>query len=143
MDHKYSSKFRNKNIPYAKVGLRVFRSLFDAETYCAEKGLDVDSAIEYGESPELKTKVQEIALIQKAVLRGLRDALDGCKARVNTELSLAVKARDQAEKSRDLLLDYYKGKVLEVIAKGDGLYEAQKTVTAMLEDLEWLTGWRG
>lgn len=143
MDHKYSSKFRNKNIPYAKVGLRVFRSLFDAETYCTEKGLDADSAIEYGESPELKAKVREIALIQKAVLRGLRDALNGCTAQVGIELSHAVQAREQAEKSRDLLLDHYKGKVLEVIAKGNGLYEAQKTVTAMLEDLEWLTGWRG
>lgn len=143
MDHKYSSKFRNKNIPYAKVGLRVFRSLFDAETYCTEKGLDVDSAIEYGESPELKEKVREIAVVQKAVLRGLRDALDGCKARVNTELSLAVQARERAEKSRDLLLGYYEEKVRETIAKGDGLYEARKTVTAMLEDLERLTGWRG
>lgn len=31
MAHKYS-KFKNKNIPYAKVGRRVFNSLFDAET---------------------------------------------------------------------------------------------------------------
>jgi len=143
MDHKYSSKFRNKNIPYAKVGLRVFRSLFAAETYCTEKGLDVDSAIEYGESAELKEQVRGIALMQKSILRGVLDALDGCKGQVDKELSLAVQARDQAEKSCDLLLNYHKEKVLEAIAKGSGLYEARKIVSAMLEDLERLTDWRG
>jgi hypothetical protein len=36
--HKYSTKFKkNVNLPYAKVGKQVFRSLYDAETYCAEK----------------------------------------------------------------------------------------------------------
>lgn len=143
MEHKYSTKFQNKNIPYAKVGLRVFRSLFAAETYCTDKGLDVDSAIEYGESAELKGRVQEIALTQKAILRGVLDALDGYKVQVDKELSLAVQAREQAEKSRDLLLNYHKEKVLEAIAKGSGLYEARKIVWAMLEDLECLTGWRG
>lgn len=44
MAHKYS-KFKNKNIPYAKVGRRVFNSLFDAETFCTEHGLDVNLAI--------------------------------------------------------------------------------------------------
>ena len=43
MAHEYS-KFKNKNIPYAKVGRRVFNSLFDAETFCTEHGLDVNSA---------------------------------------------------------------------------------------------------
>lgn len=123
--------------------MRVFRSLFAAETYCTEKGLDVDSAIEYGESTELKDQVREIALVQKAVLRGVLDALDGYKEQVDKELSLAVQARDQAEKSRDLLLNYHKERVTEVIAKGSGLYEARKIVWTMLEDLEWLTGWRG
>lgn len=53
MTHEYS-KFKNKNIPYAKVGRRVFNSLFDAETFCTEHGLDVNSAIEYRDDPELK-----------------------------------------------------------------------------------------
>ena len=44
MAHEYS-KFKNKNIPYAKVGRRVFNSLFDAETFCTEHSLDVNSAI--------------------------------------------------------------------------------------------------
>ena len=51
MAHEYS-KFKNKNIPYAKVGRRVFNSLFDAETFCTEHGLDVNSAIEYRDDPE-------------------------------------------------------------------------------------------
>lgn len=53
MTHEYS-KFKDKNIPYAKVGRRVFNSLFDAETFCTEHGLDVNSAIEYRDDPELK-----------------------------------------------------------------------------------------
>lgn len=68
MNHQYS-KFKNKAIPYAKVGRRVFGSLFNAEAFCSEQGLDVNSAIEYGENPELKKEVQEIAKYQKAVLR--------------------------------------------------------------------------
>lgn len=67
MNHQYS-KFKNKAIPYAKVGRRVFGSLFNAETFCSDHGLDVNSAIEYGEIPELKNEVQEIAKYQKAVL---------------------------------------------------------------------------
>lgn len=56
MNHQYS-KFKNKAIPYAKVGRRVFGSLFNAETFCSDHGLDVNSAIEYGEIPELKNEV--------------------------------------------------------------------------------------
>ena len=78
MEHKYSTKFkRNVNLPFAKVGLRVFRGLFPAESYCTAHNLDVNSAIEYGDFPELKVKVQEIAMVQKAILRGVLEALDG------------------------------------------------------------------
>lgn len=56
MTHEYS-KFKNKNIPYAKVGRRVFNSLFDAENFCTEHGLDVNSAIEYRDDPELKNNI--------------------------------------------------------------------------------------
>ena len=35
MNHQYS-KFKNKAIPYAKVGRRVFGSLFNAETFCSD-----------------------------------------------------------------------------------------------------------
>ena len=49
MQHKYSTKFKDKSLKYAKVGLRVFRGLFPAESYCTAHDLDVDSAIEYGD----------------------------------------------------------------------------------------------
>ena len=68
MNHQYS-KFKNKAIPYAKVGRRVFGSLFNAETFCSDHVLAVNSSIEYWEIPELKNEVQEIAKYQKAVLR--------------------------------------------------------------------------
>lgn len=77
MTHEYS-KFKNKNIPYAKVGRRVFNSLFDAETFCTEHGLDVNSAIEYRDDPELKNNIQTIAQYQKAILQ---ECLDRLKAR--------------------------------------------------------------
>lgn len=68
--HVYSTKFKkNVNLPYAKVGKQVFRSLHDAETYCGENGLDPDSAIEYGNNPDLRNQCAEIAKYQKAVLR--------------------------------------------------------------------------
>lgn len=74
MTHEYS-KFKNKNIPYAKVGRRVFNSLFDAETFCTEHGLDVNSAIEYRDDPELKNNIQTIAQYQKAILQECLDRL--------------------------------------------------------------------
>ena len=70
MAHTYS-KFKNKNIPYAKVGRRVFNSLFDAETFCTEHSLDVNLAIEYRDDPELKNNIQTIAQYQKAILQDI------------------------------------------------------------------------
>lgn len=78
MTHEYS-KFKNKNIPYAKVGRRVFNSLFDAETFCTEHSLDVNSAIEYRDDLELKNNIQTIAQYQKAILQ---ECLDRLKAPV-------------------------------------------------------------
>ena len=143
MQHKYSTKFKNKNLRFAKVGLRVFRGLFPAETYCTAHDLDVDSAIEYGDSPELKDKVQEIARIQKAILRGVREALNGAREKNKQQVDQAVKERDRAEKNRDLLLEYYKNRVNETIAHGSGIYDALKIVNGMLDELEWLTDWKG
>lgn len=83
MTHEYS-KFKNKNIPYAKVGRRVFNSLFDAETFCTEHGLDVNSAIEYRDDPELKNNIQTIAQYQKAILQECLDRLKARAADANT-----------------------------------------------------------
>lgn len=131
------------NLPFAKVGLRVFRGLFQAESYCTAHDLDVDSAIEYGDSPELKEQVQEIARIQKAILRGVREALDEAKGQNDRKREQAVKDLEHAEETRDILTGYYKNRVNEIIHEGSGLYEAGKIVSSMLEDLEWLTGWKG
>lgn len=143
MEHKYSKKFKdNVNLPYAKVGRRVFRSLFDAETYCTEHDLNVDQAIEYGDSEELKSEVQKIALYQKAILSGALDALEKHKEQLNKELQFAVNDRDRAEENRDLLIGYYKERVAECVAKLQGVYDALKIVHDMRNNLEWLTGWK-
>lgn len=143
MEHKYSTKFKDKNLRFAKVGLRVFQGLFPAESYCTAHDLDVDSAIEYKDSPELKAKVQEIATVQKAILRGVLEALDEAAEKNRQQLHQAVKDRDRAEETRDLLTDYYKNRVSEIAARGSGLYDAWKIVNGMLEELEWLTDWKG
>ena len=144
MEPKYSTKFkRNVNRPFAKVGLRVFRGLFPAESYCTAHNLDVNSAIEYGDFPELKVKVQEIAMVQKAILRGVLEALDGAKGENDRKREQAVKDLEHAEESRDILTGYYKNRLNEIIHEGSGLYEAWKIVNGMLEELEWLTDWKG
>lgn len=137
MEHKHSKKFKkNVNLPFAKVGLRVFPSLFAAETYCTMYDLDVDSMIEYGNSEELKNKVQKIAMIQKVVLRDVLEALDRHKEKIDAEWERAVKVRDNAEKTRDLLLEYDQKRVIEITAKNVGVNEARKIVWKMLRELE-------
>lgn len=144
MEHKYSTKFKgNVNLPFVKVGLRVFRGLFPAESYCTAHDLDVNSAIEYGDSSELKVKVQEIAKVQKAILRGVLETLDGAKGENDRKREQAVKDLEHAEESRDILTGYYKNRLNEIIHEGSGLYEAWKIVNGLLEELEWLTDWKG
>lgn len=137
MEHKHSKKFtKNVNLPFAKVGLRVFPSLLAAETYCTMHDLDVDHMIEYGDSEELKNEVQKIAMMQKAVLQGVLEALDRHKEKIDAEWERAVKIRDNAEKTRDLLLEYDQKRVIEIVAKNVGVNEARKIVWKMLEELE-------
>lgn len=143
MQHKYSTKFKDKSLKFAKVGLRVFRGLFPAESYCTAHDLDVDSAIEYGDSPELKAQIQDIARVQKAILRGVLEALDNAQGKNKGKLDQAVKDLERAKETRDLLTGYYKDRVGEFVAHGSGLYDARKIVNDMLEELEWLTDWRG
>lgn len=98
MAHKYS-KFKNKNIPYAKVGRRVFNSLFDAETFCTEHGLDVNLAIEYRDDPELKNNIQTIAQYQKAILQ---ECLDRLKARAEALVQEINRCNADLEKCHPL-----------------------------------------
>lgn len=142
MEHKYS-RFRDKAIPYAKVGQRVFRSLASAEVYCTIHGLDVDTAIEYGNLPDLFFQIRQIAITQKTLLRDVLGCLDDYSVQLNEELSCAVQAREQAEKSRDPLLNYHKERVTEAIGKISGFYAARQIVWNILDDLECLIEQRG
>lgn len=137
MNHQYS-KFKNKAIPYAKVGRRVFVSLFNAETFCSEHGLDVNSAIEYGENPELKKEVEEIAKYQKAVLR---EVLERLEKRCVTLRDEAVRFRNTLETCLPLDHGYVESRLHEAIAKNTATHEAREMVWAMLEELERLSGW--
>lgn len=137
MNHQYS-KFKNKAIPYAKVGRRVFGSLFNAETFCSEHGLDVNSAIEYGESPELKKEVQEIAKYQKAILREVLGRLEKQCAILRTE---AYMFHNSLETCLPLDRGYVESRLHEAIAKNTAIHEAREMVWAVLEELERLSEW--
>lgn len=95
MAHEYS-KFKNKNIPYAKVGRRVFNSLFDAETFCTEHSLDVNSAIEYRDDSELKNNIQTIAQYQKAILQECLDRLKARAEALDQEIKKQIVENDRA-----------------------------------------------
>ena len=142
MEHVYSkfSKKGNGNLPYAKVGNRVFRGLHAAETYCTQKNLNPDDWIEYGDSEELKVKVQEIAKIQKPILKGVMDQMDAHIADLKKEIDLCVSARKTCH---PLEQGYWDKRITEAIAKHTEAHDSRKIVWAMLEDLEWLTGWKG
>ena len=137
MAHKYS-KFKNKNIPYAKVGRRVFNSLFDAETFCTEHGLDVNLAIEYRDDPELKNNIQTIAQYQKAILQ---ECLDRLKARAEALVQEINRCNADLEKCHPLDRGFLEDQLNKAISKNDGTHEAREIVWDLLEELERLTGW--
>lgn len=135
-------KSKSKNLPYAKVRLRVFPSLSAAESYCKAHDISTDE-IQYGESEDLKKEVMQIAVTQKAILREVREALTEQTKRVHSEFMNAVKVRDDAEKTRDLSKEYYADRVTELAGKIQSLGEARSIVCKYLEELEWMTGWKG
>ena len=126
MAHEYS-KFKNKNIPYAKVGRRVFNSLFDAETFCTEHGFDVNLAIEYRDDPELKNNIQE--------------CLDRLKARAEALVQEINRCNADLEKCHPLDRGFLTDRRNEAIAKHTGTMEAREIVAGLKNNLERLTGW--
>lgn len=137
MNHQYS-RFKKKNIPYAKVGRRVFINLFNAETFCSKHGLDMDSAIEYGENTELKRKVEEIAKYQKPILREVIERLENRCAVLHEEIK---RLSDSLENCHPLDRGFLEDQPNKAISKNDGTHEAREIVWDLLEELERLTGW--
>ena len=137
MNHQYS-RFKKKNIPYAKVGRRVFINLFNAETFCSKQGLDMDSAIEYGENTELKRKVEEIAKYQKPILREVIERLENRCAVLHEEIK---RLSDSLENCHPLDRGFLEDQLNKAISKNDGTHEAREIVWDLLEELERLTGW--
>lgn len=121
MNHQYS-RFKKKNIPYAKVGRRVFINLFNAETFCSKHGLDMDSAIEYGENTELKRKVEEIAKYQKPILREVIERLENRCAVLHEEIK---RLSDSLENCHPLDRGFLEDQLNKAISKNDGTHEAR------------------
>lgn len=137
MEHQYS-RFKNKNIPYAKVGRRVFESLFNTEKFCSEHGLDVNCSIEYGENQELKAKVQEIAKCQKAILREVHNQLEKKRAGLHNEINGFSGLLNGCHPLDQSYLEHRRD---EAIAKHTAICEAMEIVENVREELERVTGW--
>lgn len=70
--HVYCRKgrFKNVNAPYAIVNGVVFKSIFEAESYCQEVGLDPNFSIE-SDDPRALAKCQDVAAKAIPVLKEL------------------------------------------------------------------------
>ena len=139
--HKYSTKFKkNVNLPYAKVGRQVFRSLYDAETYCAENGLDPDTAIAYGESEELRKEIVEIAKCQKAVLRRVQAELEKQSQRISNSMK---SDSESLQHCHPLEEGFFRDKLRDDdVAKSTATYDAMEIVFRLIEQMQWLSNWK-
>ena len=137
MEHQYSN-IKNKNIPYAKVGRRVFKSLYDAETYCAENDLDVDCHIQYEEGREFEKEVQDIAKYQKAILRECLNRIDEMLAEGRRTLDSLTSS---LENCHYLEKDFIKNRIREEVNKNIGMYQSREAICVILNDLEKITKW--
>lgn len=137
MTHEYF-KFKNTNIPYAKVGRHVFRSLFDAETFCTEHGLDANKVIEYRNEPEFKGKVITIAQYQKAILEEALCKLNFKADAIKSEIGYC---NAELKACHPLDRETWEDRQNEAIGKHIGLMEAYELLHELKINLEWLTGW--
>lgn len=63
-------KFKNVNAPYAIVNGIVFKSIYEAESYCQELGLDPNISIE-SDDPRALAKCRDVALKSIPILKEL------------------------------------------------------------------------
>ena len=115
--HIYS-KFKNKNLPYAKVGNMVFNSLYDAEGYCNKFGIDVNKYIEY-DNKNIIPKIKEISKNQISLIKYFRTVI---KDRIKEYTNIIDSYKKHEGKCHCLDKDYYTHKKLEYCDKRDELY---------------------
>ena len=105
----------------------------------AWSNLDPDSAIEYGNNPDLRNQCAEIAKYQKAVLRRTESRI----------LKQIEKLRADIERDRERLKSCHhlderscEDRLHEDVAKHTAMYDALKIVSDMVTELEWLSNWK-
>lgn len=144
MQMKYAKKFQgNANCRNIKVGRRVFKTVREAELYCAAKDLDVDLVTEHEDTTEFINQVMEIARIQNTILKDILSTIDQALEDNRKEIDRRVKRRDDAMSTRDLLRDYYKDQVAEAVHTGSGISQARTIVSNASMLLSDLHGWGG
>lgn len=134
--HRNAAKVAIAN--YAANHDDFYEVMFDAETFCTEHGLDVNSAIEYRDDPKLKINIQTIAQYQKAILQ---ECLDRLKARAEALVQEINRCNADLEKCHPLDRGFLTDRRNEAIAKHTGTMEAREIVAGLKNNLERLTGW--
>ena len=137
MEHQYSN-IKNKNIPYAKVGRRVFSSLYDAETYCTENELDANCHIQYEEGLEFEREILEIAKYQKAILHECLNKINGLLAERRLVLDSLTSSLENCHRLEE---NFIKETIREKANQNIGMYQSIEVIYDILNKLEHLTKW--
>lgn len=131
-------QIQEEKYPLCQSGAASVYQLIQCRNLLFKHGLDMDSAIEYGENTELKRKVEEIAKYQKPILREVIERLENRCAVLHEEIK---RLSDSLENCHPLDRGFLEDQLNKAISKNDGTHEAREIVWDLLEELERLTGW--
>ena len=148
-----TGRFKNVNAPYAIVNGVVFKSIYEAESYCQELGLDPNLLIE-SDDPRALAKCRDVALksipILKELIRRQTAFSQGKQEEVErfwTEHAFCVE-REKAnpnistQVSREMMYEYavnagneLVGCLQELAIAREYLYDLERIVRMKVEDL--------
>lgn len=138
MSHTYTHQGMNKNIPYAKVDNLVFKSLFDAESYCDLSGIDVEN-IEYMDDKDFQYTCQQIAKLQLSALKRVEAMILENIQKLNTEIKVLAEKRDNLPNGFDK--EFASNRVCEMCNQSTGMYDAAHVISDYITYLYELCGW--
>lgn len=143
--HNYvrAGKFKHVNCPYALVNGIVFRSIFDAESYCTTTGLDVNEYIE-SDDPRVLAKCAQIAVFSLPVLRESLRRAERQREIIHADEQKIVVERDSWQAALDAKADLWSSVQLKLckerlehkIGEWMGCWEAIKILRYDIETLE-------
>lgn len=138
MSHTYTHQGMNKNIPYAKVGNLVFKSLFNAESYCDSADVGVEH-IEYKDDKDFQYTCQQIARLQLSALKRAEDMIRANIQKLNGEIKLLSERRDNLPNGFDK--EFASHRLDEMCNQSIGMYDAICVISEYITYLYELCGW--